>query len=103
MTGATRVDFVMTRRLLCCYGAFALVAPRLPTPKCPFRLLTGRPCPACGLTGSVSAMLRGRFRRAVSLHRLGPVVAAAVVVAALTAALDARSRPPHGESRVPAR
>ena len=65
---------------------------RLSMPPCPFRLLTGRPCPACGLTGSVSAALRGHLRRAAALHRLGPVVAAAVVVAALDASRPRAAR-----------
>ena len=75
----TRVDRSAARRLLCWYGAFAMLAPGLPTLPCPFRRLTGRPCPACGLTTAVSAALRGRVGHAATLHRLGPVTAAAVL------------------------
>ena len=84
MIGAMRVDLPAVRRLLCWYGAFALLAPRLRAPTCPLRLLTGRRCPACGLTTAVSAALHGRVRHAAALHRLGPATAAAVLVAALT-------------------
>jgi hypothetical protein len=81
--GTLRVDLPAARRLLCWYGAFALLVPRRPTPSCPFRRLTGRRCPACGLTTAVSAALHGRVRHAATLHRLGPVTAAAVLVAAV--------------------
>ena len=88
MTGAVRVDLAAARRLLCWYGAFALLGPRLPAPACPLRRLTGRRCPACGLTTAVSAALRGRVRQAAALHRLGPATAAAVLVAGLTTVAD---------------
>ncbi len=89
MTGTLRVDLPMARRLLCWYGVFALLAPRLPAPSCPFRRLIGRRCPACGLTAAVSAALHGRTRRASALHRLGPVTAAAVLVAGVMTLADA--------------
>ncbi len=92
MTDPVRVDLSAARRLLCCYGVFALLAPRLPAPTCPFRRLTGRRCPACGLTAAVSAALRGRIRRAAALHRLGPVTAAVVLVAGGTTAAGAFGR-----------
>jgi len=79
VTGTVRVDLPAARRLLCWYGAYALLAPRLPAPTCPLRRITGRRCPACGLTTAVSAALRGRVGHAATLHRLGPVTAAAVL------------------------
>ena len=88
MTGAVRVDLAAARRLLCWYAAFALLAPRLPAPACPLRRLTGRRCPACGLTTAVSAALHGRVRHAATLHRLGPAAAAAVLVAGLATVAD---------------
>jgi len=75
----TRVDRSAARRLLCWYGAFAMLAPGLPALPCPFRRLTRRPCPACGLTTAASAALRGRVGHAATVHRLGPVTAAAVL------------------------
>jgi hypothetical protein len=88
VTGTVRVDLPAARRLLCGYGAYALLAPRLPAPTCPLRRITGRRCPACGLTTAVSGALRGRVRQAAALHRLGPATAAAVLVAGLTTVAD---------------
>ena len=88
----TRVDRSAARRLLCWYGAFAMLAPGLPALPCPFRRLTGRPCPACGLTTAVSAALHGRVRHAATLHRLGPVTAAAVLAAGVTTVAGAVRR-----------
>lgn len=46
----------------------------LPT-LCPFRLLTGVPCPACGISRSVGALSTGDFSTSVSMHPLGILVA----------------------------
>jgi hypothetical protein len=46
----------------------------LPT-LCPFRLLTGVPCPACGISRSVGALSAGDFSTSVSMHPLGILVA----------------------------
>ena len=92
MTGTVRVDLPAARRLLCWYGAYALLAPRLPAPTCPLRRITGRRCPACGLTTAVSAALHGRVRHAATLHRLGPVTAAAVLAAGVTTVAGAVRR-----------
>lgn len=87
-----RIDLSAARLLLCGYGLFALVGARLPSPRCPYRRLTGRRCPACGLTGSVAAALRGRIRHAAAIHPLGPAVAAAAVTAGIaTVVATARS------------
>lgn len=37
---------------------------------CLFRLATGKPCPACGMTRAVSALLRGKVGLAVSYNLL---------------------------------
>lgn len=37
---------------------------------CPYRELRGEPCPLCGMTRGVGAVLRGDFHRAVSLNSL---------------------------------
>ena len=93
MIGTVRVDLPAARRLLCWYGAFALLTPWLPAPTCPFRRLTGRRCPACGLTTAVAAALHGRVRHAATLHRLGPVTAAAVLVATVVETVARVARP----------
>ena len=99
MTGTVRVDLPAARRLLCWYGAYALLAPRLPAPTCPLGRITGRRCPACGLTTAVSAALHGRVRHAATLHRLGPVTAAAVLAAGVTTVAGAVRRAGPGRRR----
>lgn len=37
---------------------------------CPYRELSGKPCPLCGMTRAAGAVLRGDFHRAVSLNPL---------------------------------
>lgn len=46
---------------------------------CPFRLLTGWPCPLCGMTRGLGALLRGRWSDAVQLHLFSPLVLAALL------------------------
>src|ERR1700753_3212695 len=47
---------------------------------CPFRLLTGIPCPGCGLTRSFCCFAHGDIRGAFSNHLLGPFLAAGVII-----------------------
>jgi hypothetical protein len=56
---------------------------------CPFRRLTGLPCPTCGLTRSWVALLHGRLGESVSLHPFGPLTAAAAALFA--SGVDKRS------------
>jgi hypothetical protein len=49
---------------------------------CPFRLVTGRPCVACGMTRAVGHALRGDLRQSRREHALGPLVAGAVLIIA---------------------
>lgn len=73
---------MILRLVACGYALFALLAPgRLPT-LCPYRQLTRRRCPFCGMTGAVGAALRGDVRRAARLHPLGLPVAVGLCVAA---------------------
>jgi hypothetical protein len=45
-------------------------------PLCPMRLLTGVPCPFCGITRAAGALVRGHWHEAVTFH---PLVLLAVV------------------------
>jgi hypothetical protein len=42
---------------------------------CPFALCTGTACPGCGMTRAASALIRGDFDAAMTLHPLVPLVA----------------------------
>jgi len=41
-------------------------------PPCSFQVVTGLPCPACGLTTSFAYMARGELRPALASNLLGP-------------------------------
>jgi hypothetical protein len=41
---------------------------------CPFRLITGHPCPTCGTTRSIAAIVDGRFLDSLLLNPLGIVI-----------------------------
>ncbi len=41
---------------------------------CPFRLVTGLPCPFCGMTRSMLALGQGDLGASVRFHPLGPVL-----------------------------
>lgn len=53
---------------------------------CPFRLLTGLPCPLCGMTRGLAALLRGRGQDAIAFHLFSPI---ALTVLAAWILLDA--------------
>jgi hypothetical protein len=55
---------------------------QLGLPPCTIYYLTGRPCPSCGLTTSVSAILHGQFGLAWRANPMGfLIVAAATAIA----------------------
>jgi len=67
---------------------------QLGLPPCTIYYLTGRPCPSCGLTTSVSAILHGQFGLAWRANPIGFVIvaaAAAVAINSLLALLWGRS------------
>lgn len=49
---------------------------------CPTRRLTGYPCPTCGLTRSLWALLHGRLRTGIAHHAFGPLALACLVAGA---------------------
>ena len=55
---------------------------------CPFRLATGLPCPACGLTRSVVFAMHGDAPASLDLHPFGVVTV--VLMVALAFGLDRR-------------
>ncbi|QDU59401.1 hypothetical protein Pan216_02290 [Planctomycetes bacterium Pan216] len=61
--------------MLVWFGLFAL-----PTPSCLFKESTGLPCPTCGSTRAVEALLSGKFGASL---RLNPMVPAGAVLVSL--------------------
>jgi hypothetical protein len=41
---------------------------------CPFKLLTGLPCPGCGITKSIIFLYKGDIMRSLAYHIFGPLV-----------------------------
>ena len=54
-------------------------------PPCPFLLLTGVPCPFCGVTRSFASIWQGDLGRALHFHPLGPLYFGAGLVAVAVA------------------
>src|SRR4051812_14423957 len=50
-------------------------------PLCPFALLTGQPCPGCGLTRATLALLRGDLGDAVRFHPLSVLLSPIAIAA----------------------
>ena len=97
-------DVVRRRRLpaaegLALAGVGAVVVARALAPDriedgpvvCPFRLLTGLPCPGCGLTRSWVYLAHGQWRDSFLAHPFG-VVLIALLVALVVVVATARVR-----------
>ena len=70
--------------LLCAAGALLPVVPFYPGITCPLRAATGIPCPLCGLTGSIRAVLRLDLAEAWSLNPGGLATIGAALALLLT-------------------
>lgn len=76
--------------LLAIVGLLVLFAmtPALPSIQlCPFKFLTGLPCPTCGVTRGLSALLHGKVFLAAHLNPLAFIVAIILLRRALVLAL----------------
>ena len=60
-------------------GAFANPLHPLPIDLCAFRMLTGLPCPTCGLTRALVRAIQGDFAGSLAMHPAGLIVLAMLV------------------------
>jgi len=60
-------------------GRLSLFGHPLPS-TCAFHLVTGAPCPSCGLTRSVTLTIHGSPRQAFLMHPIGPFIALAAIL-----------------------
>jgi hypothetical protein len=59
--------------------SLVLSRPPLPFPRCLFRMVTGLPCPSCGLTRAFIALGHGRLAEACLQNIMSPVLLVALV------------------------
>jgi hypothetical protein len=72
----SRIKFLAGLAIL----AFCRFVPQIvDTVLCPFRRLTALPCPLCGITRAMCALLKGEWLAAIAFHPLSPLVLGAVV------------------------
>jgi hypothetical protein len=73
-------------------GAVVHPADGMGVPICPSHLVTGLPCPGCGLTRSVSCAIRGDLSLSWHYHPFGAGILLLVAVVAVVGILPAASR-----------
>jgi hypothetical protein len=57
-----------------------LVSLHLPSWPCPLRHGLGMPCPGCGLTRGMMALMRGHWHQAIEIHAFAPLAIAVVAI-----------------------
>ena len=55
---------------------------------CPVKLVTGYPCPSCGTTRSIHALMHGHFAEALMINPFGVISVGIVVVVLILLILD---------------
>lgn len=71
---------------------FGLVLGGLPGLPCPIRETLGIPCPGCGLSRGIAALLYGDWQTSLYYHIFAPIFLAAFGVVVITSLLPAYSR-----------
>jgi hypothetical protein len=71
-------------------GGLALAG--LPGWLCPMKAATGVPCPGCGLTRAIAALLRGDLLASLRAHAYAPLIVLALLLTGLTLLLPKSSR-----------
>jgi hypothetical protein len=59
---------------------------------CPFKLLTGFPCPSCGITKSIVYFYEGDIVKSISYHILGPAVVFFCLAAILLLSVELKTK-----------
>ncbi len=72
------------------YGLISLWG--LPLMVCPWKNLTGLPCPGCGMTRSTFALLQGRYRESLESNAFTWVVLLMLMIVAVGVSIPARYR-----------
>jgi hypothetical protein len=73
----------------------------LPRPLCPLHAATGWPCPGCGTTRAIEALLAGDWSAALALNPLACAALAGVAIFDLYAAIVLLGRLPRWRPRGP--
>jgi hypothetical protein len=81
-----------TALVLAASAQVALIGLHLPGWPCAFRAVTGLPCPGCGMSRSVAALVSGHWREALAWHAFGPLAVAVAALMVVAALLPAPSR-----------
>lgn len=90
-------DLIRERMLMivvCSVAAFQLIwaGSGLPGWSCPLLQSTGFPCPGCGLTRAVVALLHGDWQKSLTLHAFAPILLAALALIGIASFLPQQQR-----------
>jgi len=79
---------------LCLLGV-ALATPGIQLPRCAFKMLTGLPCPTCGVTRTIIALSRGRLALGLFMNPLAAIACGSALLYLVYAAVVLALRLPR--------